>query len=220
MQETLDRKAPAWRWSLAQKAEIRWWRHYLRGKPPADYLAWKRAYWAGFLQSAGLQLPSGSKVLDVGCGPAGVFLVLETCRLTAVDPLLERYERTLPHFRRADYPHVQFVSAPFETAPLEGSFDCIFCLNALNHLRDPLFSLRKMNELLRAGGRLCLSVDVHRHGWLRRLFQRLPGDVLHPHQWEGRHYHRMVEAAGFGQVREQCLKRGKIFDYQLFTATK
>lgn len=220
MQETLARKVPAWRWSLAQKAEIRWWQSYLRGKSPDEYLAWKRAYWQDFLQRVQLHPRPGWNVLDAGCGPAGVFIVLENCRVSAVDPLLESYEKNLPHFQRADYPQVHFVCAPFETAPLEGPFDCVFCLNALNHMRDPLFSLRKMHGLLRAGGRLCLSVDVHRHGWLRRLFQRLPGDVLHPHQWEERHYRRMLKQAGFHVSGTHLLKRGKIFDYLSFTATK
>ena len=42
-----------YRWRLAQAAEIRWWRRYLRRRDKAKYLEAKRRYWRRVLREAG-----------------------------------------------------------------------------------------------------------------------------------------------------------------------
>ena len=63
------------RWKIAQFTERLWWKNYLRGKSPEDYLRWKQNYWLNFLQACGIEqnLLHGQNVLDAGCGPAGIF---------------------------------------------------------------------------------------------------------------------------------------------------
>ena len=83
------------RWKIAQSAEIRWWQRYLKRKPAADYLQWKSAYWKTFLHQIGLKVKASENVLDAGCGPAGVFMVLKDQKVDAVDPLLDQYDKKL-----------------------------------------------------------------------------------------------------------------------------
>jgi|GEM_PF-6859003 len=37
------------RLKLAQKAELIWWRNYLKKKEKTEYLKWKKNYWNDFL---------------------------------------------------------------------------------------------------------------------------------------------------------------------------
>jgi 2-polyprenyl-6-hydroxyphenyl methylase/3-demethylubiquinone-9 3-methyltransferase len=202
------------RWKVAQAAEIRWWRQYLRPKPPAQYLADKGAYWKRVMAQADIRCPAGSQVLDAGCGPAGIFMVLDHCAVTAIDPLLPAY-RKLPHFEEKAYPHVQFRAQPLEALRACAEYDLIFCLNVINHVADIRLSLERLQLALRPGGRCWLSVDAHRHHWLQPIFRALPGDILHPHQYTLLQYKELLAQTGFRVERELLLKPGGIFDYYL-----
>jgi 2-polyprenyl-6-hydroxyphenyl methylase/3-demethylubiquinone-9 3-methyltransferase len=101
------------RWKIAQGFEIRWWRGYLKKKNPAEYAAWKRAYWEDYLAKLGnfVAIREGDRILDAGCGPAGIFMVLESQHPDALDFLIDGYETHLPHFKRAMSPDVRFINA-------------------------------------------------------------------------------------------------------------
>jgi len=86
------------RWKIAQAAEIRWWQNYLSGKSETEYLTWKQDYWKKFLEQINVQPSAGEDVLDMGCGPAGVYIGLAEQRVVAVDPLLAQYEISLDYF--------------------------------------------------------------------------------------------------------------------------
>ena len=122
------------RWKVAQAAEIKWWEGYLKNKPKADYLAWKYDYWKTLVQKTAIVLQKGDLILDAGCGPAGVFMVLEDQQVDAVDPLLDSYEKKLTHFEKKAYPHAQFFAQSLEDFELTKEYDHIFCLNAIHQL--------------------------------------------------------------------------------------
>jgi 2-polyprenyl-6-hydroxyphenyl methylase/3-demethylubiquinone-9 3-methyltransferase len=206
------------RWRLAQFFEIRWWRQYLAHKDPQDYLDWKRTYWHRFLDTCDVHPKSGSRVLDAGCGPAGIFTILDNCETDAVDPLLGAYEKQLPHFKRADYPRVQFFTETLERFEGRGAYDFVFCLNAINHVADLPRSLDRLAGLTAKGGTLVLSVDAHRYGFLKRLFRLFPGDILHPHQYDLEEYRQMLTARGYTVQRSILLQQDWIFDYQVLVA--
>lgn len=206
------------RWQLAQFLEIRWWRRYLAHRDRDQYLAWKKNYWKSFLEKSGIPTPPDStQILDAGCGPAGIFTIFEKQKVAALDPLLDRYESELAHFRRSDYPNVQFFSERLEDfhLPDAARFDFVFCLNAINHVADLSAAFDNLVRLTAPGGVLAVSVDAHRCGLLQKIFQWFPGDVLHPHQFDLREYSSMLASRGCVVERVVLVKRELIFDYFL-----
>ena len=212
--------APSLRWQLAQYLERRWWRRYLRRRPPADYLRDKRAYWHRTLDQLDWTPVPGRRVLDAGCGPAGVFMVLEEEQVTALDPLLDAYERDLPHFRRSDYPNVNFLATPLEAATDQPPFAAIYCFNAINHVSDWAASLDRLTQLAAPGARMLLTSDVHRHRWLRPVFRALPGDALHPQQHLAEEYRLALEARGWTVEWTEVLRREAIFEYRAWVCCR
>lgn len=208
------------RWHIAQFFEIRWWRRYLKHRDKSGYLNWKRGYWLDFLQKSDLQLPPGARVLDAGCGPAGIFMILEEQHVDALDPLLNQYEKSLPHFRRGDYPQVHFVDAPLESFFPDDNYDFVFCLNAINHVADLPRCLDRLAALTRPGGSLALSVDAHNHALLKHLFRLAPADILHPHQHDLSEYRDMLGDRGFQVTDAILIKKEAIFNYHLLLARK
>jgi len=208
------------RWNIAQAAEIRWWQRYLRDKNPEEYLEWKRHYWKDLLQQAQVNVQPDSRVLDVGCGPAGIFMVLDAQEVEAVDPLLDRYSATLDHFDRARYPNVRFHNQALEAYQPERPFDQVFCLNAINHVADLGLSFDRLIAAVKPGGQLLVSIDAHNHNWLKRIFRMLPGDILHPHQYNLEEYRQMLTSRGCSIEQSVLMKPGRIFDYYLLVARK
>lgn len=222
---TTERNSPpsharAWRWRLAQWLEIRWWRRYLRRRDLAAYLTQKKAYWRRLLRTLSVDIPVGARVLDAGCGPAGVFLVLDQAAVDAVDPLLDQYQRQFAFPRRAHFPWVHFHDAPLEAWRPSHRYDWVCCLNAINHVRDWELALDRLSELALPEGQLLLGVDVHRWRPFRWLFRRLPGDVLHPHQHRAADYQRALERRGWRIRRTHIWKSGLIFSYWLLVAQR
>lgn len=207
------------RWKVAQAAEIRWWQHYLKNRTKADYLLWKKQYWLALLKELDIEIIASAQILDAGCGPAGIFMALNDAQIDAVDPLLEQYQQRLPHFEKADYPHVNFFSTSLEDFTMAKKYGVIFCLNAINHVADLDRCLDKLVEGIKKGGALVLSIDAHNFSFFKYLFRWLPGDILHPHQYDLEEYKMMLEKRGLN-IR-QCLhyKKGFFFDYYVLAAT-
>jgi len=207
------------RWRLAQFWEIRWWRWYLQDKDKGTYLQKKSAYWQRVLAVCDLNLKGEEALLDAGCGPAGIFMILKGKPLVAIDPLLQQYEDQLTHFDPADYPQVQFITTALEDYQPPKQYDIIFCCNVINHVADLTKSLDQLQIWLKPGGRLILSIDVHNYSLLKSVFRLIPGDILHPHQHDLMDYQNMLMERGFSIEKTTKLKGGGIFDYYLIKAT-
>lgn len=206
------------RWKIAQFFEAWWWRRYLRGKSLPEYLDWKRAYWLDFLKKIKLEVPPEATVFDAGCGPAGIFLVLCNNEVTALDPLLGQYRGMFPYFSDGSLRNLRFVEQPLEQFLAPQKFDLVFCLNAINHVADLGVCLQKLREATGPGGKLILSVDAHNSLILKRIFQLLPGDILHPHQLDLADYKNLLRAHGFEVQRDLLIKKELIFSYWVLVA--
>lgn len=207
-----------WRWKVAQAAEIRWWQNYLKKRPKAEYLDWKRQYWKGFLQEMKIEVPPKARCLDAGCGPAGIFSILQQQEVVAIDPLLDQYAEKLPHFQASDYPYCQFKTAPLEQFEDSEGFDWIFCLNAINHVADLELALQQLKQLLHPGGKLLLSIDAHNYRLFKYIFRLLPGDILHPHQHDLQDYQQLVENLDLKITQHNRMNSGFFFDYYALLA--
>ncbi len=211
-----------WKWRLAQIVELQWWKNYLKNKSKADYLAWKKKYWRDLLAKAELSFLKKQKavVLDTGCGPAGIFMVLEGHQVKAIDPLLQRYETELPHFAIVDYPYVQFEALPLENLTDKGIYDVVFCMNVINHVSELERSMDNLVDAAKTNGYLLLTIDAHNYGFFKRLFRFLPGDILHPHQYDLTEYQQMLTKRNC--TIEKCLliKKTFFFDHYLLVGRK
>ena len=183
-----------------------------------SYLAWKKSYWSDFIQTN--QCKIGDHCLDLGCGPAGIFTVLTNKQVTAVDPLLDEYQQSLAHFDRQMYPSTMFIKSKMECLNVDCDYDTIFCLNALNHVDNLEDAIMSMANVMHGKTQAYVSIDVHRAKYLQQVFKWIPADALHPHQLTSDQYKALFLDAGLVVKSTNLIKRGRIFDYVLFTIKK
>lgn len=210
------------RWKIAQAAELIWWKRYLKRKSVEEYLHWKKDYWNALLNKIGMQNAdvATNKIADVGCGPAGIFIVFEQAEVDAVDPLLDEYHQQLPHFKKQLYPRVIFHNLPLELFCPAHSYDYVFCLNAINHVADLKRCIDKLVNAVAENGKLVLSVDAHNYSFLKNIFRSMPGDILHPHQYDLQEYEAMLTQRGCRIERTYLHKKERIFSYYILVASK
>jgi SAM-dependent methyltransferase len=108
---------------------------------------------------ASLRLKLGTSILDAGCGAGQALNWL----LEAVDSegLVVGLDLAAAHTASAR------LNASSQTIVVQGdllktpfacaSFDLVWSVNAVNHLRDPLVGVQKLASLLRPGGRIALG---------------------------------------------------------------
>lgn len=214
----------ALRWKIAQFFEQLWWKRYLSNKPKHEYLQWKQAYWQQFIKQLKNNIPhlfSANKlqILDAGCGPAGIFTILQHHHITAIDPLLSSYE-THSYFSRNDYAEVNFIETTLEKFQAKENFDVVFCLNAINHVQDIQACIKNLHASLKPNGYLVLSVDTHRSKFLKNIFQLIPGDILHPHQYSLDDYLNLLKSNHFRIETTKTIKQESIFNYEVIVAQK
>jgi 2-polyprenyl-3-methyl-5-hydroxy-6-metoxy-1,4-benzoquinol methylase len=210
------------RWKIAQSAERKWWKNYLKSKDVAQYLNWKKNYWTDFLIQCGndFLLPSNATILDAGCGPAGIFMVFPHQQVTACDPLIDHYQADLAHFSKDNYSNVHFVNSSIENFTSDQLFDTIFCLNAINHVQDINKGYDVLCQLLKPNGTIVVSIDAHNFPILKKIFKALPGDVLHPHQYDLQEYESFLTNRGLTITMSKRIKKEFIFDHYIIVAHK
>jgi SAM-dependent methyltransferase len=137
---------------------------------------------------ASLGLRPGMRVLDAGCGTGESLAWLQD----AVDPAgtVVGIDLSAVHVsaaRRNASPRIEVIQCDLLRAPLvPASFDLIWCVNTINHLRDPIKAVDHLAELLQPGGRIVLAqssllADMY-FAWDARL-ERVTNEAVH-------HYYR------------------------------
>jgi ubiquinone/menaquinone biosynthesis C-methylase UbiE len=99
-----------------------------------------------------------SAVLEVGCGTGHWLAVAERPMLVGIDPSMAMLARA-----REAAPLAHLVRARAEDLPFaDGSFDRIFCVNALHHFADRARFFGEARRVLRpGGGLLTIGKDPH-----------------------------------------------------------
>jgi 2-polyprenyl-3-methyl-5-hydroxy-6-metoxy-1,4-benzoquinol methylase len=211
-----------WKWKLAQSTEIRWWQNYLKKKDRSNYLNWKKNYWHKILDSVrkDISLNDGDDVLDAGCGPTGIFTILDKYKVDAEDPLLDLYEEKLAHFKKSDYSRVNFYPVALENFNPKKKYQCVFCMNAINHVSDLDMAFNKLVDLTKDNGSLLISIDTHNHSFFKHLFRLIPADILHPHQYNLQEYENMLISRNCTLIRSKVIKKNFFFNHCLLIAKK
>lgn len=109
------------------------------------------------IASAGLK--AGMRILDAGCGTGEALAWL----LDAVGPAgsvigLDLAAAHVEAARRQAGERIEVVQGDLAVPPVaEGSIDFIWCVNTINHLRNPAQGVEQLTDLLRPGGRIALG---------------------------------------------------------------
>jgi SAM-dependent methyltransferase len=108
---------------------------------------------------ASLGLTPGMHVLDAGCGTGEALGWLrEAVGDQGVVVGLELAAAHVLAARQNIAAHMLIVQADVLKPPLpDAVFDLIWCVNTINHLRDPVIGVQRLASLLRRGGRLALG---------------------------------------------------------------
>ncbi|MGB0840506.1 MAG: methyltransferase domain-containing protein [Chitinophagales bacterium] len=213
------------KWRIAQYTELQWWKRYLQDKDKPSYIAWKRDYWQRFLNQLMIEsLPENAQLADVGCGIAGIFMMYPNYEVDAYDPLLDNYAAHLGDFfaPETDYPNVRFHGLPLEMLKVNETkqYDLVFCTNAINHVADIDVAMDNLIGMVKSGGQLVLSIDAHNWQMLKHIFRWLPGDILHPYQYDLKEYKTMLAKRNMTLQQSVKIKKEFIFDYWVVVGQK
>jgi ubiquinone/menaquinone biosynthesis C-methylase UbiE len=179
------------------------------------------------------------KVLDFGCGGGGLTCQLGTRFREAwgVDIDAAKLEFAERERDRLGHGNVHFECYNGRRLPFEdASFDCLFCVDVVEHLPTPEFFIGEFERVLRPGGQLLLSFGPpwrHPHG--KHMWSKLPGwwtHLLFPRsvvmevrgydpktKWEDIGLHRMT-VARFESSMARSQFRPVHLDYRLKNALR
>jgi glycosyltransferase involved in cell wall biosynthesis len=137
----------------------------------------------------------GQRVLEIGAGIGNLtawLLPRERYLASDVNPNYLQYLRNFA----AGKPYLEVARVDLEDAacfaPLAGQFDTVVCLNVLEHVRDPVVSLRNMWAALAPGGRLVLYVPQG-----QGLYSSLDEALAHRCRYDTATLVRELEETGF-----------------------
>ena len=134
-----------------------------------------------------IDLPSGAKILDVGCGEGrhifGSLQAFEHAYCIGYDqhiPSLNICKDGLDFFQELNLGSTIFVQGSVYKLPFEdNSFDLIFCSEVLEHLDDYHLALDEIHRVLKPGGKFLPSVPSF---WPEKIcwilstgYQNMPG---------------------------------------------
>lgn len=144
-------------WERAQTGHMETWIGWARaGKADS---AERTAVWRAILAKLQETRPigAGERVLDIGCGLDTVLDFLPEASGFTVDSLMA------PLAELGLSPAARHTAGLLEALPFrDASFDRVFLMNVLDHVRDPVDGLREVARVLCPGGELVLSVDTYR----------------------------------------------------------
>lgn len=125
----------------------------------------------------------GGRALDFGCGGGGLTYQLGRYCREAVGIDLEDYKL---HFARDQQDrlgakNVHFLSYDGSVLPFaDSSFDCVLCVDVIEHVPRPEHFVSEFNRVLAPGGTLLISFGppwYHPHG--KHMWTKLPGWWTH-----------------------------------------
>jgi SAM-dependent methyltransferase len=152
----------------------------------------------------------GSRVLDAGCGNGGfaMYAAHRGADVVGISDSVGDMEGAQRRAALAGLERVEFVVGDLrrlaEEPPATGPFDCVLCLEVIEHVLDDTTLLTRLRELVAPGGTLLLSTPTDDHPPLFGERAHLSGVEDGRHVRWGSSQARLrevVEAAGFRVVR-------------------
>lgn len=143
----------------------------------------------------------GGDILEIGCG-IGNFTgdLKKHGKVWAIDideGFLRRASKKVGKGVHMGYGDIERGDYFFEK---QKNFDCIVCLNVLEHIKDDRKSLVNLYKLLKPGGHLVLLVPAHQF-----LFGRIDKSIGHYRRYEKIALLRVVNGCGFSLISAKRL---------------
>jgi SAM-dependent methyltransferase len=103
-------------------------------------------------------IPPKARVLEVGSGAHGLIFFFDAAERVGLDPLADHYRELFPAWQSRARTIAAFGEAlPFENA----TFDVVLSDNVVDHAENPRRIVEEMVRVLRPGGLLYFTVNVH-----------------------------------------------------------
>jgi SAM-dependent methyltransferase len=109
-----------------------------------------------WVAKSAVEIPEGSRVLDIGAGGCPYRHLLGHCIYKTHD--FEQLESS--KIAQGAYGRLDYVSDITEIPEEDATFDAILCTEVLEHVPDPRAALLEMTRLLRPGGTLLLTAPL------------------------------------------------------------
>jgi SAM-dependent methyltransferase len=186
-------QSPLWSYSIAMNRQV-------DGLTSATLKHLREQWWddafTEFVRET-LQPRPGRRILDVGCGTGTAEVKLSRLRLTQVDlfavDLLTDRVRTALAATRSHNIDAHFAAADACNLPFpDASFDSVFCVAVLQHIRDVSGAVAEIARVTRPGGRVvCVEPDNS-----ARYFYSSVEDGNRAHEAASRFFSALAQARG------------------------
>lgn len=158
-------------------------------------------------------------VLDIGCADGTFTKILleatQASKVVGIDVLKSSINYSRKRFTKDK--RFKFMVADAHNLPFKNQvFDAIFCLEALEHVIDPLTVIQEMHKVLRKDGYLIILVPsenlLFRIIW--KLWQKVPGKNVwqhtHLHNFSNGFIEELLNKSGFKIVKNNYFLLGML----------
>lgn len=146
-------------------------------------------------------VPSGKKVLELGCGEGDLLKAMRPDVGVGVDSSGEMIERA-----RKQHPDLRFLEADVHEMDLGGTFDVIICSDLVNDLWDVQSVFERVASLCHSRTRLIMNVYSRLWQWPLAFARRvgLARPLLEQNWLTVEDLKNLLELSGFEIIRQSC----------------
>ncbi len=117
-----------------------------------SWKTWGRGYHKRLAQVYRFLIPTGAKVLEIGCASGDLLAALEPAEGVGVD-----FSPEMLAMARERYPHLRFIQADVHELVLEETFDFIILSDAVNDFWDVQLAFRRLRALCNPSTRILVN---------------------------------------------------------------
>jgi SAM-dependent methyltransferase len=200
------------RWDIATKHELSTWNTQKELFTSKSYLDSKKRYWDGIINGLPFKIQKNMQILEVGCGPMGITLVLKAGRIFGLDPLINEFRK---NFKIP--PYYKYIPKKIEDYKTDEKFDVIFAMQVLDHVDDIKKTAKVTESLLKECGFLVVEMRCSNHTPIKHYFNIFGRfiDPNHPH-----HPKKIDVIKLFSKLKIVEMKINKNYKYYLYDTPK